>query len=105
MFALAGAVSWWPGSGASRGTGSPPACCWWPRQGCGWCARFSCVVEIGRTEPRIGLMENRKITRLGREVSAVGLGCWQLGADWGQVDESDALGVLHAAADAGVTFF
>ena len=50
-------------------------------------------------------MENRKITRLGREVSAVGLGCWQLGADWGQVDESDALGVLHAAADAGVTFF
>ena len=50
-------------------------------------------------------MESRKITRLGREVSEVGLGCWQLGADWGTVDESDALGVLHAAADAGVTFF
>lgn len=50
-------------------------------------------------------MENRKITRLGREVSVVGLGCWQLGADWGEVDENDALGVLHAAADNGVTFF
>ncbi|WIX80379.1 aldo/keto reductase [Amycolatopsis carbonis] len=50
-------------------------------------------------------METRKITRLGREVSAVGLGCWQLGADWGNVDESDAMGVLHAAADEGVTFF
>ena len=50
-------------------------------------------------------MESRKITRLGREVSAVGLGCWQLGADWGEVDENDALGVLHAAADAGVTFY
>ncbi|MEV7042781.1 aldo/keto reductase [Amycolatopsis sp. NPDC051061] len=50
-------------------------------------------------------MENRKITRLGREVSVVGLGCWQLGADWGEVDENDALAVLHAAADAGVTFF
>src|SRR3954449_3006170 len=50
-------------------------------------------------------MENRKITRLGREVSVVGLGCWQLGADWGEVDEQDALAVLHAAADAGVTFF
>jgi aryl-alcohol dehydrogenase-like predicted oxidoreductase len=50
-------------------------------------------------------MENRKITRLGREVSVVGLGCWQLGADWGEVDERDALAVLHAAADAGVTFF
>ncbi len=50
-------------------------------------------------------MENRKIARLGREVSVVGLGCWQLGADWGEVDENDALAVLHAAADAGVTFF
>jgi len=34
----------------------------------------------------------------------VGLGCWQLGSDWGQVDEADAMGVLHAALDAGVTF-
>ncbi|MEV0065750.1 aldo/keto reductase [Amycolatopsis sp. NPDC050768] len=50
-------------------------------------------------------METRKITRLGREVSAVGLGCWQLGADWGTVDETEAMGVLHAAADEGVTFF
>jgi aryl-alcohol dehydrogenase-like predicted oxidoreductase len=33
------------------------------------------------------------------------LGCWQLGADWGEVDEGDALAVLHAAADEGVTFF
>jgi aryl-alcohol dehydrogenase-like predicted oxidoreductase len=37
-------------------------------------------------------------------VGVVGLGCWQLGADWGEVDEADALAVLHAAADAGVTF-
>jgi aryl-alcohol dehydrogenase-like predicted oxidoreductase len=33
----------------------------------------------------------------------VGRGCWQLGADWGRVDEADALAVLHAAVDAGVT--
>jgi aryl-alcohol dehydrogenase-like predicted oxidoreductase len=50
-------------------------------------------------------METREIARLRRQVSAVGLGCWQLGADWGNVDESDALAVLHTAADAGVTFF
>jgi aryl-alcohol dehydrogenase-like predicted oxidoreductase len=50
-------------------------------------------------------METREIARLGRHVSAVGLGCWQLGADWGNVEEADALAVLHAAADAGVTFF
>ncbi|GLW58260.1 aldo/keto reductase [Kitasatospora phosalacinea] len=35
----------------------------------------------------------------------IGLGTWQLGADWGAVLEDDALAVLDAAADAGVTFF
>ena len=42
--------------------------------------------------------------RTGRDVSVVGLGCWQLGADWGRVDDADAMAVLHAAVDAGVTF-
>lgn len=49
-------------------------------------------------------MEQRSLSRLDRTVGVVGLGCWQLGADWGEVDEDDALGVLHAAVDAGVTF-
>jgi aryl-alcohol dehydrogenase-like predicted oxidoreductase len=41
----------------------------------------------------------------GVPVSEVGLGCWQLGGDqWGDITDSDALAVLHAAADAGVTF-
>jgi aryl-alcohol dehydrogenase-like predicted oxidoreductase len=39
------------------------------------------------------------------DVSRIGLGTWQLGADWGQVSEGDARAVLDAAADAGVTFF
>ena len=34
----------------------------------------------------------------------VGLGAWQLGADWGAVSEDDALAVLAAATDAGVDF-
>lgn len=38
-------------------------------------------------------------------MSVVGLGTWQLGADWGDVDEKDALAVLEAAAESGVTFF
>lgn len=49
-------------------------------------------------------METRILGRTGRSVGVVGLGCWQLGADWGQVDDADALAVLHAAVDAGVTF-
>jgi aryl-alcohol dehydrogenase-like predicted oxidoreductase len=44
------------------------------------------------------------MARFGRDVSAVGLGAWQLGADWGPVDEEAALTTLAAAVDAGVTF-
>ncbi|HKT00702.1 MAG TPA: aldo/keto reductase [Rugosimonospora sp.] len=49
-------------------------------------------------------MEQRVLGRTGRLVGAVGLGAWQLGADWGAVTEDDALATLHAALDAGVTF-
>src|ERR1700761_4156030 len=50
-------------------------------------------------------MEQREIGKTGRPFSIVGLGTWQLGADWGSVTESDALAVLRAAVDSGVTFF
>jgi aryl-alcohol dehydrogenase-like predicted oxidoreductase len=49
-------------------------------------------------------MEQRTLGGSGREVSVVGLGTWQLGTEWGDVDEEQALGVLAAAVDAGVTF-
>jgi aryl-alcohol dehydrogenase-like predicted oxidoreductase len=52
----------------------------------------------------VALVEDRVLGRTGRQVSVVGLGCWQLGADWGRVDDADAMAVLHAAVDAGVTF-
>jgi aryl-alcohol dehydrogenase-like predicted oxidoreductase len=50
-------------------------------------------------------MQKRQLGRTGRSVGVVGLGCWQLGGDWGEVGEDDAMATLHAAADAGVTFF
>ena len=49
-------------------------------------------------------MQTRQLGRTGRQVSVVGLGCWQLGGDWGEVGDSDAMAVLHAAVDSGVTF-
>lgn len=50
-------------------------------------------------------MRQRTLGRTGRHVSVVGLGTWQLGADWGEVSETDAREVLEAAAEAGVTFY
>jgi aryl-alcohol dehydrogenase-like predicted oxidoreductase len=42
---------------------------------------------------------------MGRDAGVIGLGTWQLGADWGEVSEDEAHATLQAAYDAGVTFF
>ncbi|MEV4638929.1 aldo/keto reductase [Actinoplanes sp. NPDC049548] len=49
-------------------------------------------------------MEKRRFGRLGRDVGVIGLGAWQLGADWGEVSEEDAHATLGAAVGSGVTF-
>jgi aryl-alcohol dehydrogenase-like predicted oxidoreductase len=49
-------------------------------------------------------VEHRQIGRSGNSVSVIGLGTWQLGADWGDVTDADALAVLDAAAEAGISF-
>ena len=49
-------------------------------------------------------MEQRVLGKTGRPVSVIGLGTWQLSADWGNVSDSEALDVLYAAVESGVTF-
>src|SRR5438045_617595 len=46
-------------------------------------------------------MQTRILGRTGRSVSAIGLGTWQLGADWGEVEEADALSGLDAVVEEG----
>jgi aryl-alcohol dehydrogenase-like predicted oxidoreductase len=50
-------------------------------------------------------MEQRAIDRLRRSVSVIGLGTWQLGADWGRLSAAAARSVLETAVEHGVTFF
>lgn len=50
-------------------------------------------------------MDHRTAARLGRPVSVIGLGTWQLGADWGDVSEADARAILQASVESGVTIF
>jgi len=50
-------------------------------------------------------MEQRTLGSTGKDVSIVGLGTWQLGADWGEVDPEDARAILLASVEEGVTFF
>lgn len=49
-------------------------------------------------------MESRPLHALERSISTIGIGTWQLGADWGEVSPTDAEATLQAAVDAGVTF-
>jgi aryl-alcohol dehydrogenase-like predicted oxidoreductase len=50
-------------------------------------------------------MDVRRLGKTGYEVGSIGLGAWAIGGDWGSVDDEESLRTLHAAADAGVTFF
>lgn len=50
-------------------------------------------------------MRTRLFPALRRPVSEIGLGCWQLGADWGEVDDAQAMKILRAANEQGITFF
>ncbi|WP_210507059.1 aldo/keto reductase [Naasia sp. SYSU D00057] len=50
-------------------------------------------------------MQTRTLGRTGRTVSVIGLGTWQLGADWGDVDPADARAVLDTSLAEGVTFY
>ena len=50
-------------------------------------------------------MQQRPLGKTGHDVSVIGLGTWQLGADWGEVSETDAMAVLDAALAHGVTIF
>ena len=50
-------------------------------------------------------MKTRKFYGTETQVSEIGLGTWQLGADWGDVDDKSADDILNQAVDCGVTFF
>ena len=50
-------------------------------------------------------METRRLGKTGFNVSVIGFGAWAIGADWGDVDDETSMKALHAAVDAGVTFF
>ena len=50
-------------------------------------------------------MKYRKFGSLDWNVSEIGLGCWQIGADWGNVSEEKANEVLKSSFENGVNFF
>ena len=50
-------------------------------------------------------MKTRRFAGTGWDVMPIGFGAWAIGADWGEVTETDAMATLHAAVDSGVNLF
>jgi aryl-alcohol dehydrogenase-like predicted oxidoreductase len=50
-------------------------------------------------------VETRRLGKTGYEISAIGFGAWAIGGAWGATDDETSMAALHAALDAGVTFF
>ena len=50
-------------------------------------------------------MRQREFDSDGTKVSEVGLGTWQLGSDWGRIEDTEALRILATAVDQGIDFF
>jgi aryl-alcohol dehydrogenase-like predicted oxidoreductase len=50
-------------------------------------------------------MKTRRLGKTGYDVSEIGLGCWQLGGDFGPVGDEEAAAILNAANAAGITFW
>lgn len=51
-------------------------------------------------------MKTRPFGRTGWQVSEIGFGAWGIGGgQWGGADETESMATLHAALDAGITFF
>jgi aryl-alcohol dehydrogenase-like predicted oxidoreductase len=60
------------------------------------------------------MTSTRPLGRSGLAVSPIGFGCWAIGGPafrdgnpigWGKVDDDESVAAVHAALDAGVTFF
>jgi len=50
-------------------------------------------------------MKYRILGKTGWEVSAVSMGCWGIGGQWGPVGERQAIDTIRAARDSGVNLF
>jgi len=50
-------------------------------------------------------MQHRRLGKTGYQVSEIGLGCWQLGGDFGSLDDAAAEAILDKALALGVDFW
>ncbi|MCL4863616.1 MAG: aldo/keto reductase, partial [Caldilineaceae bacterium] len=47
-------------------------------------------------------MQHKTFGKTGWQVSAIGLGTWNIGNQWGEIDDVTAYATIHAAIDQGM---
>jgi aryl-alcohol dehydrogenase-like predicted oxidoreductase len=65
----------------------------------GWPTEMSMQID------RDSVMKKRTLGKSGLQVSEIGLGCWQLGGDFGPMNNQQAQEILEAADQAGIDFW
>ena len=50
-------------------------------------------------------MEYRSFGQTGIAVSAIGVGCWEIGGGYGSIEEQEFIAAVHTALDLGITCF
>lgn len=50
-------------------------------------------------------MRKINVPKTGWEISAIGLGCWGIGGQWGPVDDATAVATIKTALECGINFF
>jgi len=50
-------------------------------------------------------MEYRPFGQTGMQVSAIGVGCWEIGGGYGSIEETQFIQAVHRALDLGITCF
>lgn len=47
----------------------------------------------------------KKVAKIEEKISAIGIGCWNMGGDWDSSEEKTSIDIIHAAIDMGINFF
>lgn len=50
-------------------------------------------------------MQYRRLGKTNWNVSAISMGCWGIGGQWGPVEESEAIKAINTACEHGVNLF
>src|SRR6202035_3110844 len=65
--------------------------------------------QANRTAPRAvleaGRMEYRALGQTGIQVSAIGIGCWEIGGGYGSVEETEVVRAVNRALHLGINSF